>query len=453
MYYLRISPIYPSAVIIRHPTLIPTSSSHIIATSRTPISLTPLRTLLVITPIITSSITGSMYYLRISPIYPSAVIIRHPTLIPTSSSHIIATSRTPISLTPLRTLLVITPIITSSITGSMYYLRISPIYPSAVIIRHPTLIPTSSSHIIATSRTPISLTPLRTLLVITPIITSSITGSMYYLRISPIYPSAVIIRHPTLIPTSSSHIIATSRTPISLTPLRTLLVITPIITSSITGSMYYLRISPIYPSAVIIRHPTLIPTSSSHIIATSRTPISLTPLRTLLVITPIITSSITGSMYYLRISPIYPSAVIIRHPTLIPTSSSHIIAGCGSPVVNHCHVILIQLPLKTRRVGQRCTLNLSRAETSPVGLVWYYLRISQFIRLTMFKIIRPSPKASAPTVRLNINSTPHYRYFPNPHFSNSTEDPSRNYPDNYFFYHWVYVLPPHLSNLSVCCYH
>ncbi|GFY30271.1 hypothetical protein TNCV_4065221 [Trichonephila clavipes] len=311
-----------------------------------------------------------MYYLRISPIYPSAVIIRHPTLIPTSSSHIIATSRTPISLTPLRTLLVITPIITSSITGSMYYLRISPIYPSAVIISHPTLIPTSSSHIIATSRTPISLTPLRTLLVITPIITSSITGSMYYLRISPIYPSAVIIRHPTLIPTSSSHIIATSRTPISLTPLRTLLVITPIITSSITGSMYYLRISPIYPSAVIIRHPTLIPTSSSHIIATSRTPISLTPLRTLLVITPIITSSITGSMYYLRISPIYPSAVIIRHPTLIPTSSSHIIATSRTP-----------------------------------------------------------------------------------HFSNSTEDPSRNYPDNYFFYHWVYVLPPHLSNLSVCCYH
>ncbi|GFV54321.1 uncharacterized protein TNCV_4365961 [Trichonephila clavipes] len=45
------------------------------------------------------------------------------------------------------------------------------------------------------------------------------------------------------------------------------------------------------------------------------------------------------------------------------------IKGCGSPVVkvsNHGrHVMsLIPVPLKTRRVGQRCTLNLSRAETS-----------------------------------------------------------------------------------------
>ncbi|GFX05516.1 uncharacterized protein TNCV_3434201 [Trichonephila clavipes] len=43
--------------------------------------------------------------------------------------------------------------------------------------------------------------------------------------------------------------------------------------------------------------------------------------------------------------------------------------GCGSPVVkvsNHgWHVMSsIPVPLKTRRVGQRCTLNLSRAETS-----------------------------------------------------------------------------------------
>ncbi|GFW17393.1 hypothetical protein TNCV_3906021 [Trichonephila clavipes] len=28
------------------------------------------------------------------------------------------------------------------------------------------------------------------------------------------------------------------------------------------------------------------------------------------------------------------------------------------------------VPLKTRRIGQRCTLNLSRAETSSVGVVW-----------------------------------------------------------------------------------
>ncbi|GFW52153.1 uncharacterized protein TNCV_2426001 [Trichonephila clavipes] len=43
--------------------------------------------------------------------------------------------------------------------------------------------------------------------------------------------------------------------------------------------------------------------------------------------------------------------------------------GCGSPVVKVSkhgrHVMSsIPVPLKTRRVGQRCTLNLSRAETS-----------------------------------------------------------------------------------------
>ncbi|GFY30274.1 hypothetical protein TNCV_4065251 [Trichonephila clavipes] len=301
MYYLRISPIYPSAVIIRHPTLIPTSSSHIIATSRTPISLTPLRTLLVITPIITSSITGSMYYLRISPIYPSAVIIRHPTLIPTSSSHIIATSRTPISLTPLRTLLVITSIITSSITGSMYYLRSLQFIrlllsldirrSSNFVFPHYRYFP--NPHFSNSTEGPSRNYPDNY---------TSITGSMYYLRISPIYPSAVIIRHPTLIPTSSSHIIATSRTPhfsnSTEDPSRNY--------PDNYFFYHWVYVLPphlsIYPSAVIIGHPTLIPTSSSHIIATSRTPISLTPLRTLLVITPLITSSITGSMYYLRIS-------------------------------------------------------------------------------------------------------------------------------------------------------
>ncbi|GFU74590.1 uncharacterized protein TNCV_3362141 [Trichonephila clavipes] len=43
--------------------------------------------------------------------------------------------------------------------------------------------------------------------------------------------------------------------------------------------------------------------------------------------------------------------------------------GCGSPVVKVLdygrHAMsLSPVPLKTRRVGQRCTLNLSRAETS-----------------------------------------------------------------------------------------
>ncbi|GFU01735.1 uncharacterized protein TNCV_1522541 [Trichonephila clavipes] len=43
--------------------------------------------------------------------------------------------------------------------------------------------------------------------------------------------------------------------------------------------------------------------------------------------------------------------------------------GCGSPVVkvsDHGRYVMSSrpVPLKTRRVGQRCTLNLSRAETS-----------------------------------------------------------------------------------------
>ncbi|GFU91111.1 uncharacterized protein TNCV_4924421 [Trichonephila clavipes] len=45
------------------------------------------------------------------------------------------------------------------------------------------------------------------------------------------------------------------------------------------------------------------------------------------------------------------------------------VRGCGSPVVkvsNHGRLVMssIPVPLKTRRVGQRYTLNLSRAETS-----------------------------------------------------------------------------------------
>ncbi|GFW54004.1 uncharacterized protein TNCV_3828121 [Trichonephila clavipes] len=43
--------------------------------------------------------------------------------------------------------------------------------------------------------------------------------------------------------------------------------------------------------------------------------------------------------------------------------------GCGSPVVkvsDHGRHVMSSspVPLKTRRVGQRCTLNLLRAETS-----------------------------------------------------------------------------------------
>ncbi|GFW57358.1 hypothetical protein TNCV_542721 [Trichonephila clavipes] len=49
--------------------------------------------------------------------------------------------------------------------------------------------------------------------------------------------------------------------------------------------------------------------------------------------------------------------------------------GCGSPVVkvsDHVRHVMSSSPilLKTRRVGQRCTLNLSRAETSSRWPTW-----------------------------------------------------------------------------------
>ncbi|GFT17876.1 uncharacterized protein TNCV_4910501 [Trichonephila clavipes] len=50
-------------------------------------------------------------------------------------------------------------------------------------------------------------------------------------------------------------------------------------------------------------------------------------------------------------------------------------ASCSSPVVkvsDHGRHVMSSspVPLKTHRVGQRYTLNLSRAETPPVGVVW-----------------------------------------------------------------------------------
>ncbi|GFW48614.1 uncharacterized protein TNCV_4241951 [Trichonephila clavipes] len=50
-------------------------------------------------------------------------------------------------------------------------------------------------------------------------------------------------------------------------------------------------------------------------------------------------------------------------------SRSQILEGCGCPVVkvsDHGRHVMSSspVPLKTRLVGQRCTLNLSRAETS-----------------------------------------------------------------------------------------
>ncbi|PRD29457.1 UNVERIFIED_CONTAM: hypothetical protein NCL1_29355 [Trichonephila clavipes] len=57
------------------------------------------------------------------------------------------------------------------------------------------------------------------------------------------------------------------------------------------------------------------------------------------------------------------------------SENSRLIHGCSSPVVkvsDHGRHVMSSspVPLKTHRVGQRCTLNLSRAETPPVGVVW-----------------------------------------------------------------------------------
>ncbi|GFW04371.1 uncharacterized protein TNCV_877431 [Trichonephila clavipes] len=53
----------------------------------------------------------------------------------------------------------------------------------------------------------------------------------------------------------------------------------------------------------------------------------------------------------------------------LPVQVSFSSRGCGSPVVkvsDHGRHVMSSspVPLKTRRVGERCTLNLSRAETS-----------------------------------------------------------------------------------------
>ncbi|GFW54553.1 general transcription factor II-I repeat domain-containing protein 2A [Trichonephila clavipes] len=69
------------------------------------------------------------------------------------------------------------------------------------------------------------------------------------------------------------------------------------------------------------------------------------------------------------------------------------------------------VPLKSRRVGQRCTLNLSRAETSSrwCGVVVRRAGASSgVIHVTWpwFKITGPSPKALVSTKKIDINSAP-----------------------------------------------
>ncbi|GFX55319.1 uncharacterized protein TNCV_3968731 [Trichonephila clavipes] len=85
--------------------------------------------------------------------------------------------------------------------------------------------------------------------------------------------------------------------------------------------------------------------------------------------------------------------------TIVLTSSR----GCGSPMVrvsDHGRYVMSSspVPLKTRRLGQRCTLNLSRAETSSrwCGVVGRRGDAAQMSSTSLdhgSKLRGPSPKA------------------------------------------------------------
>ncbi|GFT72017.1 hypothetical protein TNCV_2516411 [Trichonephila clavipes] len=81
----------------------------------------------------------------------------------------------------------------------------------------------------------------------------------------------------------------------------------------------------------------------------------------------------TSRLDYIRASRDSPMPQII-FKIITVTDSPKQKRACGSLVVNLSdhgrHVMSSSpVPLNTRRVGQRCTLNLSRAETSPIGVV------------------------------------------------------------------------------------
>ncbi|GFX57741.1 uncharacterized protein TNCV_1495021 [Trichonephila clavipes] len=72
---------------------------------------------------------------------------------------------------------------------------------------------------------------------------------------------------------------------------------------------------------------------------------------------------------YVNISPVSEGLVHRIPTTQVRGSNDGLGKGCGSPVVrvsDHGRYVMSSspVPLKTRCVGQRCTLNLSRAEMS-----------------------------------------------------------------------------------------
>ncbi|GFU40938.1 uncharacterized protein TNCV_2467101 [Trichonephila clavipes] len=100
-----------------------------------------------------------------------------------------------------------------------------------------------------------------------------------------------------------------------------------------------------------------------------------------------------------------------------------LLLGCGSPEVkvsNHGRHVMssIPVPLKTRCVGQRCTLNLSRAEASSrwCGVVVRRGGASSgvvHVTSPWFKItwsVAKSPRV-AEQCDVNINSLTHWPYY------------------------------------------
>ncbi|GFX37515.1 uncharacterized protein TNCV_4899451 [Trichonephila clavipes] len=95
--------------------------------------------------------------------------------------------------------------------------------------------------------------------------------------------------------------------------------------------------------------------------------------------------------------------LISDNDLLMYAFSSHPAKGCGIPVVkvsDHGRHAMSSspVPLKTRRVGQRSMLNLSRAETSSRGVVWKLEEeVPAQVSSTSFdhasKLRGPSPKA------------------------------------------------------------
>ncbi|GFV20980.1 hypothetical protein TNCV_2280241 [Trichonephila clavipes] len=88
----------------------------------------------------------------------------------------------------------------------------------------------------------------------------------------------------------------------------------------------------------------------------------------------------------------------------VPQGSVRLVKKTQERKSSTCYLLITKgvtssspVPLKTRRVGERCTLNLSRAQTSSCwsGVVVKRGHLKYCPRQPLFKITRSSPKALA----------------------------------------------------------